>query len=93
MKTPTNKFAKKEKKSPIALKTPKDLSSFKTKKGEDECLTPKGKLTPTPKAKSNLSNIKQRIEIMPKREKEQDNSSTIKKKSRLPSKNDMINQY
>lgn len=67
MKTPTNKFSKKDKKSPIALKTPKDLSNYKTAKGEDDCLTPKGKQTPTPKAKSNLSNIKQRLELMPRK--------------------------
>lgn len=91
MKTPTNKYSKKDKKSPLALKTPKNLSNCKAKK-EEECLTPKGRHTP--KAKSQLSNIKQKIEIMPRREKEStDNSSTVKKQSRLPSKNDILNQY
>lgn len=62
MKTPNNKFTKKEKRSPIALKTPKDLSNYKTKKTEDDCTTPKANRTP--KSKANISNIKQRIEIL-----------------------------
>ena len=32
MKTPTGKFNKKDKKSPLVLKTPKDFSNYKTKK-------------------------------------------------------------
>ena len=59
MKTPTGKFNKKDKKSPLVLKTPKDLSNYKTKKVYEDCLTRKGKQTP--KAKYNISNIKQRI--------------------------------
>ena len=57
VKTPTSKVARKEKKSPIALKTPKELSSLKGKKQEEECLTPKGRTT----TKNNLSNLKQKL--------------------------------
>ena len=59
LKTPTNKGVKKEKKSPLGfLKTPKDVSGVKPKR-EEECLTPKGRYTP--KARPNISNIKQRL--------------------------------
>ena len=81
-KTPTNKCNKKENKSPLAiLKTLKDLSGAKPKR-EEECLTPKGRHTP--KVMTNLSNIKQRLELINRREKEQD-CSTIKKPRKISS--------
>jgi len=78
-KTPTNKGPKKEKKSPLAiLKTPKDLSGVKPKREED-CLTPKGRYTP--KGRTNISNIKQRLDMINK--KDTDDSSTIKKPRKI----------
>ena len=83
IKTPTSKMNRKEKKSPIALKTPKELSGLKARKQEEECLTPKGR---TPSTRSNISNLKQKLEVMARREG--DYSTVRKKASRLAAKND-----
>ena len=84
VKTPTSKMNRKEKKSPIVLKTPKELSGLKARKQEEECLTPKGR---TPSTRSNISNLKQKLEVMARREGG-DYSTVRKKASRLAAKND-----
>ena len=86
VKTPTSKMARKEKKSPLAFKAPKELSGLKGRRHEEECLTPKGRTTST---RSNISNLKQKLEVMAKREG--DLSTVRKKGSRFPAKND-VNQ-
>jgi hypothetical protein len=58
----------------LALKTPKDVSGCKPKR--EECLTPKGC---TPKSSNPLSGLRPRLEVYQRREKDPDQSSTIKK--------------
>ena len=95
VRTPNNKVSKKEKKSPLALLKPgKDLSNNKYRKIEGECLTPKGRKTI--KEKVNISNLKQKSDIIVKKEKDCDNSSTVKKTFRQTSQlfgKEYHNQY